>query len=126
WYYGDHLYTDIRFVAVIEKEEENESSYWHSGKHEFAVMNVYSSIQFKYFYQLRYANGYFMLFKTNSYEKPFSLGRHFRIEQLLRDDDGDCSLIEMVRKIAAETNILLSPKFVYMTRMARRIINLPV
>jgi hypothetical protein len=70
-------------------------------------------------YRLCYWNGYFFIFRPDSYSLPFDGEAHLEIEEMLRADDGECSLLEMVQKIALRTHILLTPRFVHLARKAR-------
>ncbi|CAB3998681.1 Hypothetical predicted protein [Paramuricea clavata] len=50
---------------------------------------------------------------------PFDGEAHLEIEEMLRADDGECSLLEMVQKIVLRTHILLTLRFVHLARKAR-------
>ncbi|CAB4012769.1 Hypothetical predicted protein [Paramuricea clavata] len=69
--------------------------------------------------KLRYWDGFYVVFENELMNEPFENGKYLVIEEMLREDDGLCSLLEMVRKIAACTNVLLSPQFVVLSRKAR-------
>jgi hypothetical protein len=75
-------------------------------------------IQSRHFFKIRYHNGFYVVF-DNDDSQPFDDGRATRVEDMLRDDNEAESVLERVRAICQSTGVLLSPRFVSLTREAR-------
>ena len=114
WYYKDHLYTSVRFVAIVEGDIV--SPKWQY-PYAFWVLSTGPILQARHFFRLRYLNGFYVVFDNMSV--PFEDDLSFQIEEMLRDDDGLRSPIKIVRDICKETGVLVTPRFVTLSRQAR-------
>jgi hypothetical protein len=114
WYYNDYLYTNIRFLALMVGECEKAK--WMF-PYEFWSISMGPVIQSRHFFKIRYHNGFYVLFDDE--ELPFENDLGTRIEELLRDDNESESVMERIRAICKITGVLLSPRFVSLTREAR-------
>jgi hypothetical protein len=100
WYYQDFLYTNVRYVAVIQEEIEN-PKWLH--EYEFWSVSTGPVIQARHFFKLRFWNGYYVVFQNYDTIEPFEDDQHITIEEILREDDGILTAIGMVREIVART-----------------------
>ena len=114
WYYNDYLYTDVRFLALMV--DDCAEAKWMF-PHEFWTISMGPIIQSRHYFRIRYHNGFYVLF--NDEEPPFEYSLDRRVEELLRDDNETKSVMERVRDICEDTGVLLSPRFVSLTREAR-------
>ena len=114
WYYNDHLYTNVRFVAVIEGDIV--SPKWQY-PYAFWVLSTGPILQARHFFRLRYWNGFYVVFDNMSV--PFESDFSFQIEEMLREDDGLRTPMKIVRDICEETGVLITPRFVTLSRQAR-------
>ena len=114
WYYKDHLYTNVRFVAIVEGDIV--SPKWQY-PYAFWVLSTGPILQARHFFRLRYLNGFYVVFDNMSV--PFEDDLSFQIEEMLRDDNGLRSPIKIVRDICKETGVLVTPRFVTLSRQAR-------
>ena len=80
-------------------------------------MSMGPVLQSRHFFKIRYHNGFYVLFDND--EIPFENGLSARVEELLRDDNESETVMERIRAICDTTGVLLSPRFVSLTREAR-------
>ena len=114
WYYNDYLYTNIRYLALVVGACEKAK--WMF-PYEFWSMSMGPVLQSRHFFKIRYHNGFYVLFDNE--EIPFENGLSARVEELLRDDNESETVMERIRAICETTGVLLSPRFVSLTREAR-------
>jgi hypothetical protein len=74
-------------------------------------------IQSRHFFRIRYHNGFYVLFDDE--DRPFEYSLGSRVEELLRDNNEWDSVMERVRAICEDTGVLLSLRFVSLTREAK-------
>ena len=114
WYYNDYLYTDVRFLALMV--DDCAEAKWMF-PYEFWTISMGPIIQSRHYFRIRYHNGFYVLFDDE--KPPFEYSLDTRVEELLRDDNETKSVMERVRAICEDTGVLLSPRFVSLTREAR-------
>jgi hypothetical protein len=114
WYCNDYLYTDVRFLALIVGTCDKPKWMY---PYEFWSISMGPVIQSRHFFRIRYHNGFYVLFDDE--DRPFEHSLGTRIEELLRDDNELESVMERIRAICESTGVLLSPRFVSLTREAR-------
>jgi hypothetical protein len=115
WYYNDFLYTDVKFVAVIENKIEYPRWMY---PYAFWSLSMGPIIQSRHFFKLRYWNGFYVVFE-NLEPTPFESDQATQVEEMLRDDDGLQKPMKIVRDICTQTGVLISPQFVTLSRRAR-------
>jgi hypothetical protein len=112
-YYDDYLYTDIKNIITFDKPVcLNKWSY----AHEYILSAI--NIRRKYYFDLHYPCRLRFHGDDEEYEEDypyFGKKRHL-IENIIDQDNGQCTPIEIVRKIAATTHVLVMPYFVKTTR----------
>jgi hypothetical protein len=111
WYYNDYLYTGVRFLALMV--DGCAQPKWMF-PYEFWTISMGPIIQSRHYFKIRYHNGFYVLFDNE--EPPFEHNLGTRVEELLRDDN---DVMERIRAICEDTGVLLSPRFVSLTREAR-------
>ena len=115
WYYGDFLYTNVKFIAIIESHIENPK--WQY-PYAFWSLSMGPIIQSRHFFKLRYWNGFYVVFE-NLEATPFEGDLGEQIEYMLRDDDGTQTPMQLVRDICTTTGVLITPQFVTLSRKVR-------
>jgi hypothetical protein len=112
-YYDDYLYTNIKNIVTFDNPVCLNK--W-SDTHEFILSGI--SIRRKYYFDLYYPGRLRFHDDDEEYEEDypyFGKKRHL-IENIIDQDDGQQAPIEIVRKIAATTHVLVMPFFVQTTR----------
>jgi hypothetical protein len=110
-YHDDYLYTNIKNLITFDKPVcLNKWSY----SHEFIVSGI--NMRLKHSFDLLYPGS--LRFDDDDYNEDYPyLGKERRlIKDIIDEDDGRCNAIEIVRKIALATHILVMPYFVHTTR----------
>ena len=115
WYYGDFLYTEIKYVAVIEGTIDFPNWMY---PYAFWVMSMGPVIQSRHFFKLRYWDGFYVVCE-NIEPIPFENDIAEQIEQMLWNDAGTQSPMQVVREICQSTGVLMSPRFITLSRKAR-------
>ena len=115
WYYNDFLYTNVKFVAMLENRIEHPK--WMF-PYAFWSLSMGPIIQSRHFFKLRYWNGFYVVFE-NLEPTPFEGDLAEQIEYMLRDDDGTQQPMKLVRDICQQTGVLMTPQFVTLSRKAR-------
>jgi hypothetical protein len=113
WYYNDHLYTDVKFVAIIENKITHLK--W---MFPYAFWSLSVGIQSRHFFKLRYSEGCYVIFENLV---PFEGDLSEQVEARLRDDVGAKTPMEMVRDICRCTGVLITPQFISLSRKAKAI-----
>lgn len=114
WYYNDHLYTHVKFVAIVEGNIVCPK--WQY-PYAFWALSMGPMIQARHFFKLRYWNGFYVVFDNMS--TPFEDDLSTQIEEMLREDDGLHEPMKIVRDICQQTGVLITPQFVTLSRTAR-------
>jgi hypothetical protein len=112
-YYDDYLYTNIKNIITFDRPVCLNK--W-SNTHKFVLSGI--NIRRKYYFNLFYPGTLKFHDENEEYEDDypyFGKKRHI-IENIITQDDGDQEAIEIVRKIAADTHVLIMPYFVHTTR----------
>jgi hypothetical protein len=95
WYYNDYLYTDVKFVAIIENKILNPKWMY---PYAFWSLSMGPVIQSRHFFKLRYWNGFFVVFE-NLEPAPFEGDLPDQVEVMLRNDDGLKTPMTVIREI---------------------------
>ena len=114
WYYNDHLYTNVKFVAIVEGNIVYPK--WQY-PYAFWSLSMGPMIQARHFFKLRYWNGFYVVFDNMS--APFEGDLSAQVEEMLREDDGLQKPMKVVRDICQQTGVLITPQFVTLSRKAR-------
>ena len=114
WYY-DYLYTNVKFVAVVEGDISHPK--WMF-PYVFWSLSMGPVIQARHFFKLRYWNGFYVVF-DNLEPTPFEGDLSTQVEEILRDDDGVQKPMTIVRDICQRTGVLITPQFISLSRRAR-------
>jgi hypothetical protein len=112
-YYDDYLYTNIKNIITFDKPVCLNK--W-SNTHEFSLSGI--GIRRKYYFDLYYPGILRFNDDDEEYEDDypyFGKKRHL-IENIINQDNGQQAPIEIVRKIATATHVLVMPYFVQTTR----------
>ena len=110
-YHDDYLYTNIKNLITFDKPVcLNQWSY----SYEFTVSGI--SIRRKHSFDLHYPGS--IRFHDDDYDEdyPYLGKKRHLIESIIAEDNGQCNAIEIVRKIALATHVLVMPYFVQTTR----------
>jgi hypothetical protein len=116
WYYNDHLYTNIKFVALIDGNIAYPK--WQY-PYAFWSLSMGPIIQARHYFKLRYWNGFYVVFDDLTDTQPFEGDLSTQVEEMLRDDVGQQKSMELVRDICQQTGVLITPQFVTLSRRAR-------
>ena len=115
WYYNDYLYTNVKFVAIVEGDILHPKWMY---PYAFWSLSMGPVIQARHFFKLRYWNGFYVVF-DNLAPTPFEGDLSTQVEEMLRDDDGLQKPMKLVRDICQQTGVLVTPQFVTLSRQAR-------
>jgi hypothetical protein len=109
-YCDDYLYANIKNIVTFDRPVCLNK--W-SNAHEFIVSGI--NIRGKFYFDL-YFPGKIRFDNEYVEDYPYFGKQHAIIENIIDQDIGQCNPIEIVRKIATATHVLVMPYFVKTTR----------
>ena len=109
-YCDDYLYTNIKNIVTFDRPVCLNK--W-ANSHEFIVSGI--NVRRKFYFDL-YFPGKIRFDSEDIEDYPYFGQQHGIIENIIDQDIGQCKPIEIVRKIATATRVLVMPYFVKTTR----------
>ena len=118
WYCSDYLYTNVKYIFTVEFDEV--SVKWLQ-EYKYSIVDVRKqTLEYAYF-TLRFWSDWFLHFGRQgsvlrTIQEEVDMERVFKFAS----NDDTLTVMGVVRKVADEMGVLMSPRFVTLARLARK------